>query len=100
MVTGQTTPATAAAAYTFDLSGGRLCLDFANTVSNRGSDAPADHLGSYGDFAAWAGQSGAAPPAIARELARQAAAHPAAARSALAHAIALREALYRILAAA
>src|SRR5881409_2988247 len=100
MVTGRTTPAAAAAAHTFDLSGGRLCLDFANTVSNRGSDAPVDHLRSYADLAAWAEQSGAAPAALARELARHAAAHPSAARTALAGAIALREALYRIFAAA
>jgi predicted RNA-binding Zn ribbon-like protein len=100
MVTPGTPSTSETGPYAFDLSGGRLCLDFANTVSDRGSDAPVDHLRSYADLAAWAGQSGAAPAAVARELARQAAAHPSAARAALADAIALREALYRIFAAA
>src|SRR5262245_31944333 len=90
----------AAAPYAFDLSGGRLALDFANTVSNRGSDAPEDHLRAYADFAAWAGQAGAAAASVARELTRRASAHPAAAREALARAVALREALYRMFAAA
>ena len=40
--------------YAFDLSGGRLCLDFANTIGWRGRDEPNEHLGSYGDFIAWA----------------------------------------------
>src|SRR5207245_5213602 len=87
------------APHAFDLSGGRLCLDFANTVSNRGSDAPVDRLASYADLAAWAEQSGAAAPALARELGKRAAAHPAAAREALARALAVREALYRVFAA-
>src|SRR5438093_1265585 len=41
-----TTASTAAAPHMFDLSGGALCLDFANTVSNRGVDAAADDLRS------------------------------------------------------
>jgi predicted RNA-binding Zn ribbon-like protein len=85
--------------YTFDLSGGRLCLDFANTIGWRGSDAPADHLGSYGDLVAWAEQAGAVAPRQARALLRRAAARPAEARQALAGAIELREALYRVFAA-
>jgi predicted RNA-binding Zn ribbon-like protein len=85
--------------YAFDLSGGRLCLDFANTVGWRGSDAPAEHLGSYGDLVAWAEQARAVAPRDARALLRRAAARPAEARQALAGAIELREALYRVFAA-
>ena len=85
-----------AAAHAYDLSGGRLCLDFANTVSNRGTDAPVDHLVSYSDLLAWAGQAGAAAPALTRELSKRAAAQPSAARDALARAIVVREALYRV----
>jgi predicted RNA-binding Zn ribbon-like protein len=86
--------------YTFDLSAGRLCLDFANTVGDRGADQPSEHLRSYGDFVAWAEQAGAATPRAAHGLLRAAAARPAQAREALAVAIRLREALYRVFAAA
>jgi predicted RNA-binding Zn ribbon-like protein len=84
--------------YTFDLSGGRLCLDFANTVGDRGAE-PNEHLGSYGDLIAWAEQAGAIAPREARALLRRAAERPAVARRALAEAIELREALYRVFAA-
>ena len=85
--------------YAFDLSGGRLCLDFANTVGDRGADQPSDHLGSYGDFIAWAEQAGATTARAARGLRRAAGAQPARAREVLADAIRLREALYRVFAA-
>ena len=85
--------------YLFDVAGGRLCLDFANTIGWRGSDEPDEHLVSYGDFAAWAEQAGAVEPREARALLRRATAHPAEARQALARAIELREALYRVFAA-
>jgi len=86
-------------AYTFDLSGGRLCLDLANTVSDRGSAAPVDHLRTYGDLIAWAQQAGAVAPTVARALLEEAAARPEAARRALATAIEAREMLYRLFAA-
>ena len=86
--------------YTFDLSGGRLCLDFANTVGDRGTGQPSEHLGSYGDFLAWAEQAGATTARAARGLRRAAAARRAQARQVLADAIRLREALYRVFAAA
>jgi predicted RNA-binding Zn ribbon-like protein len=85
--------------YQFDLSGGRLCLDFANTIGWRGSDEPNEHLGSYGDVIAWAEQAGVVSPREARALLRRAAARPAEARRTLEDAIALREALYRVFAA-
>jgi predicted RNA-binding Zn ribbon-like protein len=80
----------------FDLSGGRPCLDLPNTVSNRGSGAPVDHLAAYEDVVAWAEQGTLVSPALARELKKYAAGDPAAARRALAKAVALREALFRI----
>ena len=85
--------------YTFDLSGGRLCLDFANTVGDRGTGQPSEQLGSYGDFLAWAEQAGATTARAARGLRRAAAARRAQARQVLADAIRLREALYRVFAA-
>jgi|SRR5581483_4135763 len=87
---------TAEAHYAFELSGGRLCLDFVNTVSNRGSEAPVDHLRSYGDFLSFCEQAHAVPAALLRQLAKEAAAHPAAARSALSQAVAVREALFHV----
>ena len=85
--------------YAFDLSGGRLCLDLANTVSNRGGEHPIDHLRTYGDLIAWAAQAGAVSPGVAREIAARAAARPGEARQALATAIEVRETLYRLFAA-
>ena len=85
--------------YDFDLSGGRLCLDFCNTIGWRGSEGPNEHLGSYGDFVAWAEQSRAVTAREARALLKRAASHPPQARAALAAALELREALYRVFAA-
>jgi predicted RNA-binding Zn ribbon-like protein len=93
------TPAAKTESYVFDFSGGRLCLDFANTVSDRGGEHPRDHLQSYGDFIAWAEQGGAVPPALARDLLRRAAAHPADARRALSRAQSVREAIFHLFAA-
>src|SRR5215218_488120 len=97
MVTTDVTARTADDA--FDLTGGRLCLDFTNTIGWRGRDQPNEHLGSYGDFIAWAEQSGAIAPRAARALNKRAALHPAEANRALAAALELREALYRVFAA-
>jgi predicted RNA-binding Zn ribbon-like protein len=44
--------------YQFDLSGGNLALDFANTVSRRNiPERRSEHLGSYDDLVAFARQS-------------------------------------------
>jgi predicted RNA-binding Zn ribbon-like protein len=83
---------------TFELSGGALCLDFANTVDNRPSTA-LELLRSYGDLVAWAEQSGAVDAAAASELRAEAGRRPGAAESALAGARALREAIYAIFSA-
>ena len=91
-----TATAARSGAYTFDLSGGRLCLDFINTVSDRGAARPIERLGAYGDLIAWARQAGATTAGAARPLLRAAAAEPARARQVLAEAIRLREALYRV----
>src|SRR3954452_7718048 len=42
-----------AAEYVFDLDGGRLCLDFANTISSTSGE----HLNSYRDLLAFARQA-------------------------------------------
>src|ERR1035441_8617882 len=51
------------AGYQFDLSGGALCLDFANTVSHRHlPQRRAEHLDTYADLVAFADQSKLLPP--------------------------------------
>jgi predicted RNA-binding Zn ribbon-like protein len=85
--------------YVFELSGGALCLDFANTVSGRNTGAPVDHFRRYADLVAWARQAGLLAERQAAELDRRGEARPAEAGAALAEAVALREALFRLFAA-
>lgn len=42
----------------FEFTGERLCLDFVNTFSERGSSVPEEHLNSYADLLAWSRQAG------------------------------------------
>jgi predicted RNA-binding Zn ribbon-like protein len=82
--------------YTFDLDGGRACLDFANT---RGSAASApDHLADYADLVAFAAQSDLITPQDAEWLRAQAAREPAVAAGVLTRAKRLREAMRTIFA--
>lgn len=84
--------------WAFHRSGGRLCLDLANTVSWRGSGRPIERLPTYGELVEWARQSGVVTAPAARTLERQADRRPAAAARVLARARALREAIYRVFA--
>lgn len=82
----------------FELSGGALCLDFANTWGDR-ARPESDRLRSHADLLAFAAQAGLATP---RELAAQrrlGARDAGAAASALARARGLREALYALFSA-
>jgi predicted RNA-binding Zn ribbon-like protein len=87
--------------------GGRLCLDFVNTVGGWVSDGRRrgrdyadsvlrDKLPRYADLVAWAECAGALTEAESRRLGRLAAREPRAAAFALARAAELRGALYRI----
>ncbi|MCI0349619.1 MAG: ABATE domain-containing protein [Acidobacteriales bacterium] len=81
----------------FDLSGGELCLDFANTMDNRRApEKIADNLKSYDHLLAFVAQSGVLAPADETHLARLAASQPAEAARVLRQAVELREATYRI----
>jgi predicted RNA-binding Zn ribbon-like protein len=86
--------------YEFELSGGRLCLDFVNTVSGDRAAAARERLASYADVVAWARQARAIDPAHARRLLAEARRRPADASAAHAAALRLREALYRVFLAA
>jgi predicted RNA-binding Zn ribbon-like protein len=79
--------------------GGRLCLDFANTVEPRVSVDAVDYLGSYADLVAWSAHADAIDQTTAGLLRQEAARRPAAAAATFAWAIAVREALYLIFAA-
>ena len=89
------------------LIGGRLCLDFVNTVggwvsggTGRGHNYAdmvlREKLPRYGDLMSWAECGGALTEREARQLGRRAANEPRAAAFALARAAGLRGALYRI----
>ncbi len=84
-----------AAAQTFDLSGGALCLDFVNTWGNRGNPAT-ERLLAFGSLLAFSLQAGVLGPADAGTLARRAARGPREAASTLARARTFREALARL----
>jgi predicted RNA-binding Zn ribbon-like protein len=77
--------------YAFDLDGGRLCLDFANTRS-----ATADHLSAYADLVAFAAQSNLLTPATAARLHAAAERAPGAAAATFLSARTLRDALRRL----
>jgi predicted RNA-binding Zn ribbon-like protein len=80
-----------------DLIGGRLCLDFANTVSWRTREQPHERLTRYADLVAWSQHAGIVTESEAHGLHQTAARHPAAAAEALGRAIVLREAIYRVI---
>lgn len=79
----------------FDLSGGALCLDFANTWSDRGRPET-DRLGSYADLLAFARQTGGVTAREADRLARWSRRHTARRDAAFERALELREALFRL----
>jgi predicted RNA-binding Zn ribbon-like protein len=87
---------TTTGAFTFDLSGGRLALDFVNTVGGMRGVKPNEHLADYGDVVEFARQAGAIPEDRARRLVAEARRRPAEAARTFGAAVELREALYRI----
>jgi predicted RNA-binding Zn ribbon-like protein len=92
----------------FKFVGGRLCLDFVNTVGGRttavsrkalrnsATTVLRDKIVNFEDLVTWGQFAAIVKPGPARDLVRHAAAQPSNARTALARVRALREALYRI----
>jgi predicted RNA-binding Zn ribbon-like protein len=76
------------------LSGGRLCLDLANTVDDRTDRRPTEYLASYARLLAWAAHAGALNPDEEKALAAMDRREPGGGRRALAAAISAREAIY------
>lgn len=80
----------------FEMVGGRTCLDFANTASQRREGPFKDKLESYEDLLTWAVQAEQLSEAEAADLRAKAAADPAGAAAVLERGRALREAIYRV----
>jgi len=86
--------------YEFDLSGGVLCLDFANTVSRRKlAQHAADHINSYDDLVAFVEQSKLLTAQQAGDLLVRARRHSGEAQTTLRHAFSYREILFRVFSA-
>jgi len=84
----------------FDLSGGNLCLDFANTVSHRKQpEQKHDNLTSYDELVHFAREAGVVAPQLAGQLLEVAAMRPQVRAATFEVAIKLREAIYRVFAA-
>jgi predicted RNA-binding Zn ribbon-like protein len=74
--------------------GGRSCLDFANTLDWRTSDAPVELIPDYGSLLRWSERRGTLPRGAARRLGR--AHRPASLRAAMDDAYALRSEIWAI----
>lgn len=98
MTTGQTL-CDIGTAKKFQLVGGELCLDFANTMGGKRGAVPHELLLGYRDLLSWFQQAELVDYGQTKKLAREADNEPGAASRALARAIEFREALYRIFAA-
>ncbi len=83
-----------------DRVGGRLALDFLNTVDPRHATDRREYLGSYERLLAWAAATGTVDRATVGRLRAAADQEPAAAAAALRRVRDYREALYRVVAAA
>jgi predicted RNA-binding Zn ribbon-like protein len=81
--------------FVFDLSGGHLALDFANTVTDRPGKA-LERLPVYRELVRFGRHSGVYPPTVVDRLYVKGAEQPEVAETALQEAIRLREALFAI----
>ena len=71
------------------------CLDYANTLSWRGSDEPAEALGGFADLLRWLAGRAGLPPEVIAAASGWADAEPAKAAGVFTEAIAVRETIYR-----
>lgn len=78
------------------LLGGRLCLDFVNTLDWRGTDHPVEFLHTYHDLVIWSRYVGTISDRQAQGLSQKADMEAFRAAAVLRDAIELREATYRI----
>lgn len=83
----------------FEFTGGNPCLDFANTVDDRGSDHPQERLTDYARLVRWGSEAGVITGKVAERLGRLATKEPGQAAGALRKALHLRETIYEIFSA-
>lgn len=95
----EATKDTGSRAGNLDLLGGRLCLDYANTVDWHASDHPEEFLTSFSDLVIWSRHAGILTERQAKRLLQKGADCPQEAAAVLQRAIVLREAIYAIFAA-
>ncbi len=88
-----------ASGYLFELTGGALCLDLANTLDDRPTGHPRELLGAYRDLLDWGLQAGAITAGQRDALRREAVRHPRAAARALGGAVTIREAIFEVFSA-
>jgi predicted RNA-binding Zn ribbon-like protein len=81
------------------LLGGRLCLDFVNTLDWRGTDSPQEFLNNFGDFVSWCRHAGICSQQETRKLNKMAEQSNADAKRVLNQTLKLRETIYRLFAA-
>ncbi len=80
----------------FDLTGGLLCLDFANTVDDRTDIHPQELLISFKDLVSWGQQAQILTVQEAQQLLEKAEQHSSEATRVLNRAVVVREAIFRI----
>lgn len=80
----------------FDLTGGRVCLDFVNTLDDRFSEQPKELLATYGDLLRFAEQAAVISHKQAEELGGKSAKSPQLAQRALSEAIRMRETMFPV----
>ncbi len=80
----------------FEVTGGNLALDLANTKERRPTARSEEHLHEFDDLVSWGEQAGAIVAKEGGGLRALAAGRPQAARAALARAIDLREVLFEL----
>ena len=83
----------------FELTGGRLCLDFANTVDDRPTIDPTDRLKTYSDLLVFGEQTGIFRPSEVHALRRLAMTRVREAAERFHRAIALRENIFLVFSA-
>jgi predicted RNA-binding Zn ribbon-like protein len=83
-----------------ELVGGRICLDFANTLGQHEPEPQSEWLASYDDLVWWALRAEIVPEAEAAALFERARAHPGEAAEVFRRTLELREAVFRIFSAA
>ena len=81
------------------LLGGRLCLDFVNTLDWRGTDTPQEFLHTFHDLVSWSRHAGICSRQEAEKLYCMGERSNAEARLVLDRAIKLRESIYRLFSA-